>query len=135
MHDFQIFLAKTLVSSSFRLNKFIALLFSLFFFSKGFFGQLQEKKTYYFKGEMGPIFGPKFCQMRALTKYLFVLLCLPSTVFQSYGDVQLLLVEEDPRCLSGHYFITKGHLGRTTDLPQASWIASSHEEFYALSRV
>ena len=51
----------------------------------------------------------------------FVGFTVAPTVFQSYGDVQLLLVEEDPRCLSGNYFITKGHLGRTTDLPQASW--------------
>ena len=50
----------------------------------------------------------------------FVGFTVAPTVFQSYGDVQLLLVEEDTRCLSVPYFITKGPPGRTTDLPQAS---------------
>ena len=55
------------------------------------------------------------------------------THYRAYGDFPALMVEEDPRCPSVHYFITSGHLGRTTDLLQASWMASSHEEFNAPS--
>jgi hypothetical protein len=47
--------------------------------------------------------------------------------YRSFGDVQALLVEKDLRCPSVNYPGTNGHLRRSTDVPSASWIASSHE--------
>ena len=41
------------------------------------------------------------------------------TVFQSYSDFQLVSGGGKPQ----------RNLGETTDLPQASWIASSHDKF------
>jgi len=50
------------------------------------------------------------------------------TVFQSYRDVQLITGGGRPRGTSVHYFRHRVHPGRTTDLPQASWKASSLEK-------
>jgi hypothetical protein len=58
-----------------------------------------------------------------------LLLLFPSfmTLPPLYEDImvwtyQLYMVEEDPRCPSGQFSGSGGHLGRTTDVPQASWL-------------
>jgi hypothetical protein len=54
------------------------------------------------------------------------------TWYRSYGIFPALLVEEDLRGPSVHYFRHKWHLSRTTDVPLASWIDFSHVESDAL---
>ena len=50
---------------------------------------------------------------------LLVVFYVAPTVFQSYSDFQLVSGGGKPQ----------RNLGETTDLPQASWISSSHDKF------
>jgi hypothetical protein len=58
-----------------------------------------------------------------------------AAVYGSQSDFQDLPGEQDPRCSSVHYSGTNGHLGRTADVPQASWIASWHKRSQIPCRV
>ena len=84
--------------------------------------------------EESPVFQILIESFLEVDQYILLLLLFPS--FMSlpplYEDImvwtyQLSMVEEDPRCPSGQFSGSSGHLGRTTDVPQASWLASSHE--------
>ena len=59
--------------------------------------------------------------------FVYLELNVALTVFQSYRDVQLITSGGRPRGTSVHYFRHRVHPGRTTDLLQASWKASSLE--------
>ena len=67
------------------------------------------------------------CQKLDLSIYLLFLgFSIAPTPSGSYGDFQLLLVEEDPAYMNIRIFTC---IGRTTDALQVSWKISLQESF------